>query len=362
MKILIASGIYPPDIGGPATYSKLLFGELTRRDLPVSVLSFGAVRFLPKGIRHIVFFLKLLRRCIHTDIVFAQDTVSVGLPSLLVSKILRKTFVLRVPGDYAWEQATQRFKVADKIDDFQSKKYGMMVELLRSIQKFTVNGADVVITPSMYFKNLVSNWVQDKSKVYCIYNGIDLSGIAQTVGGYEPKTIISAGRLVPWKGFPALIYSLQSLPEWKLYIAGDGPMKNELEQVSVTAGVSDRVFFLGQISQDNLIKKIQKSDIFVLNTHFESFSFQIVEAMASGTPVVATNIGNISEIIKNNVDGILVSPDDISAITLACTRLSSDITFRQFIVTSARKKSEQFSVKKTVDRLLSLIYSKTKKI
>jgi glycosyltransferase involved in cell wall biosynthesis len=180
MRILICTGIYPPDIGGPATYSKLLVDELPKRGIEVKVLSFGSVRHLPKIIRHFVYFLKVLKLGRSTDIIFAQDPVSVGLPSLMAAKIIQKKFIIRVAGDYAWEQARQRFDVKDSIDEFQDKKYGSRVEFLRLIQKFTANHAHAIITPSIYFKNLVSGWLKNKNKVHAIYNGIKLADI-------EPK-------------------------------------------------------------------------------------------------------------------------------------------------------------------------------
>ena len=310
MKILIATPLYPPDIGGPATYSKLIFDELPKRGVVVSVLSFGEVRRWPKIIRHFFYFLKLFKRGWGVDIIFAQDTVSVGFPALFASKIMWKRFFVRVPGDCAWEQSTQRYGVKDSIDEFQNKKYGWRVEFLRKIQKLTVNGAETVITPSQYFRQLVSRWAKNPEKVFCIYNGIDLTTIPKSDGIYEPKTIISAGRLVSWKGFVALIRIMKTLPEWKLSIAGDGPMRKELESIAIRSGLNSRVFFLGQITREELMQKMQKSDVFVLNTSFESFSFQVVEAMAAGVPVVTTNIGNLSEIIDNEKTGILVTPDD----------------------------------------------------
>lgn len=356
MKILIATPLYPPDIGGPATYSKLLFDELPKRGVKVTILSFGEVRKLPKIIRHIVYFFKLLKKARRVDIIFAQDTVSVGFPSLWASKILRKRFFVRVPGDYAWEQSTQRYGVKDSVDKFQNKKYGWRAEFLRKIQRITVNGAEMVITPSQYFRQLVSKWVKNQKKVFCIYNGIDLTTVPKSDGRYEPKTIISAGRLVPWKGFTVLIRVLKSFPEWKLFIAGDGPMRKELENVAVQGGVNNRVFFLGQVSREELIRKIQNSEVFVLNTSFESFSFQAVEAMVAGTPVVTTNIGNLPEIIDNGKSGILVTPNDGNAIISSIKRLSLDKNLRDKIITKALVKSRQFSIENTLNNLLTHFY------
>lgn len=354
MKILIATGIYPPDIGGPATYSELLFNELPKRGIQTKVISFGEVRSLPKVIRHIAFFLKIIYSHHDVDLIFAQDTVSVGLPALCAAKILRKKFFVRVPGDYAWEQSVQRYNVKESIDDFQNKKYTGAVDRLIRIQKFVVNHADTVIAPSMYFRNLVSKWVDVPDKVKCIYNGIDLSVIPHSTT-VEPKTIFTAGRLVPWKGFSALISMMKLLPEWKLYIAGDGPYKAELEKIVEATGVSSQVFFLGQVERSVLIQKMQNCDVFVLNTHFESFSFQIVEAMAAGIPVITTNVGNLSEIIDHGKSGVLVNPDDIEAIISNVHTLSSNKEVRENMIRAAKEKAQDFSIKRTVDNVANML-------
>ena len=355
MKILIATGIYPPDIGGPATYSKLLKDELPKRGHSVEILSFGEVRSLPKTIRHIAYFLKVLRRGRKSDIIFAQDPVSVGLPSMLASKILRKKFLIRVAGDYAWEQATQRFGAKEGVDEFQSKKYGLMAELLRWIQKFVVKKADKVITPSFYFKNIVSGWIGGSDKVEAIYNGIDLSSnqasSAEKPKDHSLKRIFSAGRLVPWKGFATLIKIMKDLPEWRLVIAGDGPMKNELKTLVKSLGLEERVKMTGALSREKLLSELKISDLFILNTSFESFSFQTVEAMHLGVPVITTNIGNLKEIVEDGKEGILVEPDNEEQLLQAIKKIDEDEKFRNLIIQNAKKKSGEFSIDKTLNHL-----------
>lgn len=358
MKILIATGIYPPDIGGPATYSKLLKDELPKRGHSVETLSFGEVRRLPKIIRHAVYFFKVLKRAWKNDIIFAQDPVSVGLPAMIAAKILRKKFLIRVAGDYAWEQATQRFGVTDGIDEFQRKKYGLRVELLRSIQSFVVKKADKIITPSHYFKKVVSGWVGGDEKVEAIYNGINLSfnPIASCkADNSKMKKIISAGRLVPWKGFAILIKIMKNLPDWTLTIAGDGPMKDELKSLASSLGIEDRVKLAGAIPREELLSELKKSDLFILNTSFESFSFQIVEAMYLGVPVIATNIGNLNEILEDGKEGILVEPNNEEQILSAIKKIDEDKNFRDFIVKNAKKKSEKFSITETLNRLVEVM-------
>lgn len=358
MKILVATGIYPPEIGGPATYSKLLKDELPKRGHNVEILSFGEVRRLPKIIRHTVYFFKVLRRGWKSDIIFAQDPVSVGFPAMIVSKILGKKFLIRIAGDYAWEQAVQRFGVKEGIDEFQSKKYGLRVELLRSVQKFVVGSADKVITPSFYFKKVVSGWVSREDKVEAIYNGIDLSfnPVSSGDGGDSNfKKIISAGRLVPWKGFMTLIKIMKKLPNWKLTIAGDGPIKSELKDLISSLGLEDRVKLTGVIPREGLLAELKDSNLFILNTSFESFSFQTVEAMHLGVPVIVTNTGNLSEIVEDGKEGILVEPGNEVQILSAIKKIDEDKNFRDSIIRSAKSKSEKFSINCTIDSLIEIM-------
>ena len=165
MRILICTGIYPPDIGGPATYSKLLFDELPKRGIEVKVLSFGEVRHLPKIIRHFAYFLKALKLGRKADVIFAQDPVSVGLPAMLASKILRKKFMLKIVGDYAWEQYSARGGSASggqnknfiTPENFQDKKFDFKTEIRRKIQRYVAKNAKRIIVPSNYLKNIVLN-------------------------------------------------------------------------------------------------------------------------------------------------------------------------------------------------------------
>jgi glycosyltransferase involved in cell wall biosynthesis len=377
-RLLIATGIYPPDIGGPATYTVLLEKELPKRGFKVSVLPFGVVRHLPRVVRHFVYFLKCVRMLKTNDFIYAQDPVSVGLPAMLAAKLRGKKFFIRVAGDYAWEQSAQRFGVKDSIDEFQRNKYGWRTELLRKIQKWVVGKADLVITPSKYFQKLVGGWVKKPERVKVIYNGIalehnpnntneypnatnrsDNSDRSSQHSDYGSKTILSAGRLVPWKGLDVLIEIMKDLPDWRLIIVGDGPEREKLESRIMNYELGKRVKLLGQIPRDELLQHLAGADVFVLNTSFESFSFQVVEAMNIGTPVITTRIGNLEEIITDAKEGVLVEPNNKEQILGAIKRINSDNNFKKMIVQNARKKAEQFSIDRTVDNLVNLLNGHT---
>ena len=121
MKVLITTGIYPPDIGGPAIYSKLLFDELPKRGFEVEVLVFKDVLKWPYIIRHIIYFLKILKKGRKVDIIFAQDPLGSGMPAAFAAKILRKKFILKIVGDRAWETGVQSFGLKIMLDEFSKK-------------------------------------------------------------------------------------------------------------------------------------------------------------------------------------------------------------------------------------------------
>lgn len=353
MRILIATGIYPPEIGGPATYAALLAQELPKRGIEVDVLPFRTVRKYPRWIRHGVYFLKILFSLRSVDIIFTQDPISTGFAVMLAGMLSGKKTVLRIAGDQAWEQAQQQFGVTDSIDDFQNKSYGFKVGLFRFLQRWTTAHADVVITPSEYFNKLVSGWVPGK-QVITVYNGIDLSGPVKEQPKSKKRTILSAGRLVPWKGFDTLVEALNELPEWELLIAGDGPDRERLQSLIAGYGLQDRVRLLGVIPNAGLLDMKAQANIFALLSSFESFSFQIVEAMHAGAPVIAADIGNISEIIENGKEGLLVPPNDPLAFIEAVKKISGDEALRSRLITHAKIKAAQFSIEKTVDRLVEV--------
>lgn len=366
-KVLITTGIYPPDIGGPATYSKLLFDELPKRGIEAEVLSFGEVRHLPKIIRHFVYFFKVLKRAKGVDVVYAQDPVSVGLPTMLANKFLRKRFFIRIAGDYAWEQGVQRFGVKDDLDTFSLKNnYGLSVKFFKKIQFCVAKRANQIIVPSHYFKGVIVNWGIQPEKIKVIYNGIEINESNLLAGRQESKVhkvesrvLLSVGRLVPWKGFRVLVEImpdlLKEIPELKLVIVGDGPQKKELEYTIQELNLEDKVVLAGQLKREEVLEYMQKSNIFILNTSYEGFAHLLLEAANFMIPVITTNVGGNPELIENNEEGILIEPDNKEQIKGAVLKVLRDSEFREKIIQNAFKKSKQFSIQNTLDELEKLL-------
>jgi glycosyltransferase involved in cell wall biosynthesis len=376
MKILIATGIYPPQIGGPATYSKLLYDELPKRGIDVEVASFGDYIDKPRFVRHFLYFLELLRRAAHADIVFAQDPVSVGVPALIASQIRRKPLVLKVVGDYAWEQGTQRFGVTDPLDHFarNHRRHSWQVRLLKRVEADAALGAARIITPSKYLKSILVDWGVDSRNVSVVYNGFHMEPVKDTpsalrkklgwdASGRKDKMIITVGRLVPWKGMRELILALPKIraavPGAKLVIVGDGPDRENLERAATAGGlmIGSDVVFTGRLEQKKMFELVKAADIFVLNTAYEGFSHQILETMALGTPVITTAVGGNIEVLRNGENGILVAPGALQGLTEAVIGLLCDPEGAESLARMAKKDVAGFTDEIMLDRLAAELES-----
>lgn len=362
-KVLVATGLFPPQIGGPATYSKLLLDELPQRGVDIKVQSFGWVIGYPKVVRHIIYFFKVFFSSFNADIVYAQDPVSVGLPSLIVAKLLRKKFYLKIVGDYAWEQGSQRSGVTDLLDQFSTEydKYPFFVRFLKRVEFFVANHADKIVVPSNYLKKIVMNWGIDGEKIQVIYNAFHAPDFKGTREEMRQKfkinhpMIISVGRLVPWKGFDTLISLMpgiaKEIPGAKLYIVGDGPDKDYLADCVKKAKAEDLVVLTGKMKQNDLFEYIKASDLFILNTSYEGLSHQLLEVLYLEVPILCSDAGGNVEVIDHEKNGALFTYNDKENISEWAIKLLKDKTLSNSFVEKGKEKLKFFGE----ERMLSEI-------
>src|SRR3989344_2545076 len=123
MKILIATGIYPPEVGGPAIYAKEIHDELESRNIEAPVFHYGKLeKSLPPGLRHLAYAFRLLPHVWHTDAVLAFDTGSTGLPAAILARLFRKKFLVRIGGDFLWESYVERTGDLVRLSEFSNAK------------------------------------------------------------------------------------------------------------------------------------------------------------------------------------------------------------------------------------------------
>jgi len=352
IKIVIATGVFPPDIGGPATYSKILADEFPAYGIQTEVVNFGEFKKMPKFFRHLAYARRIFSAALNSEIIFAQDPVSAGLPAAIVSLVLRRKLFLKIVGDYAWEQGVQRFGVKESLDDFYKRDYGWQVELLRKMEKWVAGRVAKVITPSKYLKKIVAQWGINPDKIFVVHNSFEnkrtkISGEeARNKLGVNGKIIVSVGRLVPWKGFADLIEIMSDLEkekaDLKLVIIGDGPEGKNLRSEAKRLNLKDKVLFMGVVPQEKVYDFLLAGDVFVLNSSYEGLSHTLLEALSAGIPVIATDVGGNPEVIDDGKDGILVPYGRKDVLKESILRVLNDKELKQKFARNASSKLEKF--------------------
>lgn len=369
MKILLAAGLFPPDIGGPSRYAQMLVRDLPVHNIEVEVMPFGLVRKYPKIVRHLIYFILLWRKSRTTDLVYALDPMSVGVPACMVAKILRKPFVIRLGGDYVWEQATQRFGVNQTLDEYtySKKRHNFIIRTLALIQTRVVNSAQAVILPSEYLAKIVETWGVPRNKIKVIYSahsvvvsGSQKSDIRNDLK-VEGLVLLSVARLTPWKGMDTLIklvsIRIQRGEAMTLLIGGDGPERQKLESLVNELNINEHVRFLGTLPLAQVFDVVKAADIFLLNTAYEGLSHQLIEVMAIGTPIITTPVGGNVELLTDKETALLVPINDVQAFDAAVNVLNQDANLRDSLVLAAKKRAAHFASDDAVLQVASLLKS-----
>ncbi|MDB5266103.1 MAG: N-acetyllactosaminide 3-alpha-galactosyltransferase [Parcubacteria group bacterium] len=323
MRLCIATPLYPPEPGGPATYAKTLEEGLPALGWEVSLVTFSEVRHLPSGIRHIAYMLRVLKAGKDADVILALDPVSVGWPAAIAAGLMRKPFVVKIVGDFAWEQGTQRAGITVPLDVFaRTRRVPFFVSILRSVQEYVAQHARTIIVPSIYLKSIVTAWGIDPTKIEVVYNALSIDEVIPEKI-LPPHTIVSVARLVPWKGMRELIDAVaqvrKEVPDATLIIIGDGPERAALE-AHARDTASDSVQFLGALSHPETLANMRAASVFALNSTYEGLSHVLIEALLFGTPIVASDAGGNPELITNEQNGLLVPTGDTQALTQALVR------------------------------------------
>ena len=358
MKICVVTGTFHPEPGGPSTYLYNLLDDLIRRGHEAAVITYGDLkedhsypypvirisRRQPIPLRLIKFVYYILSVGRRYDLLFVSGY---GLPAAIANFVLKKPLVMKLVSDFAWEFCTRHGWVTDKVADFQHKSYPFKVSLLKAIQSFYVKRARIIIVPSNYVKNLVQGWDIPKDRIVVIYNAVRQPDVLD-VGKREARAIlglpedkrllITVGRLIPLKRIDQIIKIMPQLDNAKLIVVGDGPARKPLERLVASLNLKDRVLFIGRVSQEDVPLYLRASDVLVLNSETEGLSHVLLEAMAVGVPIVATDAGGNPEVIEDGVNGLLVPIGDQEELKGAILRVLQDNELAGGFVERSREK------------------------
>jgi len=208
-------------------------------------------------------------------------------------------------------------------------------------------------------------WIKKKS--VAIPNALPALSVGEEPIKLAGPLLACLGRLSAEKQYDlflqAFYEALKHCPQWRAVMIGDGPERNSLENLAETLGIADRIYFVGMV--DNVADYLVQAEMLVHSAQFEGFGNALCEAMSFGLPVVAFDcpVGP-REIIRHGVDGLLVPPDDVVALSQAMVKLMQDEPLRKHMGTQAIKVAERFSMDSVMQRwdvLLNAVISSKKK-
>lgn len=376
MRLLVASGSFYPEVGGPSTFLWHVCAELVRRgvDLRVATLCDRPgpsdlpypVRWVERGTnkiwRQFRFRNAIVEEGAKADRVFACDY---GLPALWAARRLGVPLVMRIVLDYAWEVCERNDLVTDDVDTFQTRLYlHPKVWIARWARTRWARGADHVIVPGEYVRGLVRSWGVPPERVTLVRN-VGPTPLAPDPArreavrarfGLSGTVIASSGRLIRTKRVDQVIRVVRDLPGAPmLLVLGDGPERAPLERLAGDLGMADRVRIVGAIPPSEVASTLSACDVYVLNSVSEGLPHSVLEAQAAGVPVVATRICGTPEIVEDGETGLLIPPDAPEQLRQALARLLEDPSFARSLARRAVERLQPRGWSDVADELMAVL-------
>jgi glycosyltransferase involved in cell wall biosynthesis len=208
-----------------------------------------------------------------------------------------------------------------------------------------------------------SMWRRHRGDVEVLVHGIVLDDVTEAVDADERSALrarlgvtddevlaVTVANFRHEKGYPDLLraaaMAFAQEPTLRLAIVGQGPLEDEIRRLHAELGIGDRCQILGY--RDDVIAILAAADLFVMASHFEGFPIAIMEAMASGLPVVATRVGGIPDAVTDGHEGLVVEPRAPEALAEALVRLARDGGLRRTMAERARERGRSFDVRPAV--------------
>lgn len=329
MKILIVTPIFPPEIGGPATYVSQLIKRLKDKH-EFSVITFGKKTTPLEGVtitalktkykigglflRQWSLWKALKKQIKNVDFVYAQGPFEVGVVTNLVAKKYLKPLLMKFVGDPLWEAARGAGRTEKFLDDYLQKPDSGFVDRLKlKLQKWSFRKATKIVVPSNYLKNVLTDYYQVPAhKITIIYNAIEIPQDLPSFSKPEKTHLITIGRLVKWKHIDEIITAISFLknPHIHLDIVGEGPELKNLQKTVTNLALSGQVTFHGRLDHGKTLAMLAGANAFILNSSYEGLPHTVIESMLVKTPVIATRIKGTTEIAIENETAFLVNPRD----------------------------------------------------
>ena len=320
MRVLVTVGIFPPDIGGPATFVPKIakyFQDELNYEIEILTLSdnknsninddFSVKRIdrnLPIIYRWLKTIFTIYKLGKNKDLIFVNG---LGTETTIANIFLKKKIIRKIVGDPVWERAYSKAKISESFDEFQVKNYGFSISLQKKVRSFSIKKSDIVVTPSQHLKNFILN-LGFKNKIEIINNGVFIPEENTNIFTNDQINITIVSRLVSHKNIKKIIRAISDLNDPLIYlnIIGDGPELNQLQRISLESNNKDNIIFHGKLNRDDINHIFLKSDIYIQASNYEGLPHSLLEAMSYGIPVLCTPVGECKEILGNEDRGYIL--------------------------------------------------------
>ena len=320
MRVLVTVGIFPPDIGGPATFVPKIakyFQDELNYEIEILTLSdnknlninddFSVKRIdrnLPIIYRWLKTIFTIYKLGRNKDLIFVNG---LGTEATIANIFLKKKIIRKIVGDPVWERAYSKAKISESFDEFQVKNYGFSISLQKKVRSFSIKKSDIVVTPSQHLKNFILN-LGFKNKIEIINNGVFIPEENTNIFTNDQINITIVSRLVSHKNIEKIINAISDLnsPLINLNIIGDGPELNQLQKISLESNNKDNIIFHGKLNRDEINHIFLNSDIYIQASNYEGLPHSLLEAMSYGIPVLCTPVGECKEILGNEDRGYIL--------------------------------------------------------
>ena len=372
MRILLVTNIFPPIIGGPATFIDGLAHELSSRgdDVTVVCSSEGAAeqedaerpfRVIRCDIRNRYLYEVRVRVVLARELASHRTVLVNGLETYVapIARRLRRRYVLKVVGDPVWETARNQGLTVLPFDEFQAQAAAADA---RTRQASVVRGrylaqASTIVTPSDFLGDVVAGWGAQRERLLTIPNGAVLGPVPEPPARPAGTQLdaVFVGRLTNWKGVETAVLAVRDVPDVHVTIIGSGPEAPLLETLTAQLGLSDRVTFAGRMSHAATSARVARAHVLLLPSCYEGLSHTLLEAGERAVPVIASDIGGNRALVTDGVDGLLVPYADPAALATALRALRDDEEQRRRLGRALRQTVERHSFDTTTSAFAALL-------
>ena len=329
MDILITVGIFPPDIGGPASFVPKIAKYLINKGHNVKIICLSDKEHLtykddinvirinrnsPIIFRWLKTIVKIYSNSKKSDLIFVNG---LGTETTIANLFIRKKVIRKIVGDPVWERVYNKNLIDESFDDFQENNHGLSISLQKMIRNWSINNSNLIITPSQHLKNFIDKIGFDKN-IFVINNGVNIEQHNKVVLENNIIQLLVVSRLVSQKNIDSIIKAVKVMENENiiLNIVGDGSEINNLKLLVKKYELDKKINFIGKIENTKLNEYLKNADIFIQASNYEGLPHSILEAMNFEIPILSTDVGGCSVLLNKGERGYII-PMPVSEVEIS---------------------------------------------